>query len=88
MPSPELPEIRERRLAVRVTNSNSAADADNASEFGAGGGSGTPDTAVGYIQSGAYLFVATGPSESDVTSFMQASPTLSDGCVDNNVEFV
>lgn len=56
---------------------------DNATESGQ-----TPEEgAFGYLQNGAYVFVATGPDEDSVTEFMKASPTLSDGCVDDNIEF-
>lgn len=59
-------------------------EADNASEEGAGDAEG----AFGYIQTGAYIFIAGGPDEDSVNTFMKASPTLSDGCVDDNLEFL
>ena len=43
--------------------------------------------AVGYIQTGAFIFVGGGPDEDSVESLMGASPTL-EGCVGNNIEFV
>jgi hypothetical protein len=41
---------------------------------------------VGYIQTGAYIISAIGGNESSVKSILKATP-LSDGCVDDNVEF-
>ena len=49
---------------------------------------GSAEGAFGYIVADAYVYLALGPSEDAVTSFMKASPTLGDGCVDNNAEFV
>jgi hypothetical protein len=76
-------------IALEYSNESVASDqTENASDAGGGGSGGaTPTTASGYIQAGAYIFVASGPDESSVTSFMKASPTFSDGCVDNNLEF-
>jgi hypothetical protein len=41
---------------------------------------------VGYIQTGAYIISAIGADKSSVKSILKATP-LSDGCVDDNVEF-
>jgi hypothetical protein len=46
------------------------------------------DGAVGYIQTGPYIFAGIGSDEDSVTGLLKASPTLSDGCVDDNIEFV
>lgn len=43
---------------------------------------------IGYIVTEKYILSAFGPDESTVKSFMKASSTLGDGCVDNNIEFV
>jgi hypothetical protein len=43
--------------------------------------------AFGYLQTGAYVFVAGGSDKDSVTALMKASPTLSDSCVDNNLQF-
>jgi hypothetical protein len=43
--------------------------------------------AVGYIQTGAYIFSAIGSDESAVKEILKASPTLSDSCVEDNVGF-
>ena len=51
-------------------------------------GSSSNDGAAGYIVTGKYGYTAGGPSKEKVKTFMKTSPTLSDGCVDNNVEFV
>jgi hypothetical protein len=48
----------------------------------------TGEGAFGYITADAYVYFAFGPDEDSVTSLMKASPTLGDGCVDNNLEFV
>jgi hypothetical protein len=68
---------------VEYDSSDTASEeAENASSEGTEGG------AFGYIQTGAYIFGAAGPDEDAVTEFMKTSPTLSDGCVDNNIEFI
>lgn len=74
-------------FAISEFSSEDAAadEADNASEAGTGDFN---DGAFGYIQTGAYIFVGGGPDEDSVTAFMKASPTLSDGCVDDNIEFL
>lgn len=41
---------------------------------------------VGYIQTGAYIISAIGADESSVKAILKATP-LSDGCVEDNVEF-
>ncbi len=62
--------------------STASDEAENTSDESTEGG------AFGYIQTGAYIFGAAGPDEDAVTEIMKASPTLSDGCVDDNIEFV
>ncbi|WP_436933480.1 hypothetical protein [Halovenus marina] len=43
--------------------------------------------AVGYIQTGAYIFSAIGSDEASVEEILKASPTLSERCVEDNVGF-
>lgn len=45
------------------------------------------DGAYGYIITGKYGYVASGPSKDKVKKFMKTSPTLGDSCVENNIEF-
>lgn len=49
-------------------------------------GSGESEGASGYIRVGKYIYAAGGPGEDELEEFMKASPTISDGCVNNNLE--
>jgi len=64
------------------SSDTASSEAENVSSDASGS-----DSAFGYIVVEEYAFVAAGPDEDSVTSIMKASPTLSDGCVDNNIEF-
>jgi len=60
---------------------------DQAEEASSGGNdSGDSDRAGGYIIVGKYAYAASAPDEESLKSFMKASPSLSDGCVNNNLE--
>lgn len=70
-------------IAEFSSSDAASAEADNIQSE-----AGNVEEAFGYIVTGKYVFLALGPDERTVTSFMKASPTLSDGCVDNSLEFI
>jgi hypothetical protein len=75
----------EGEMIFQITEYSSETTAEEetttVSEQGSGyGGS------VGYVQTGAYIVSAIGTDESAVKNIMKASQ-LSEGCVDDNVEF-
>jgi hypothetical protein len=69
-----------------ITQFSSSDEASSEAENVSSDASGS-DGAFGYIVVDSYVFVAFGPDEDSTTAIMKASPTLSDGCVDDNIEF-
>lgn len=75
----------EGEMIFQITEYSSEATAEEETSTVSEQGSGYSGS-VGYIRTGAYIISAIGGDDSSVKSILKSSP-LSDGCVDDNVEF-